>query len=82
MGLGHSGEDGPYHDQTGLMGFSYARDEGTEKAKLCFNPAKSWQLQWYSGRYVEIDAEANNWQGQIVGVGNTDKKSQEKRKKS
>lgn len=30
-----------------MMGYSYNQDEGP---KMCFNPAKSWQLGWYQDR--------------------------------
>ena len=50
------------------MGFSYSQDD----QKMCFNPAKNWQLDWYRGRYVEINPQVASWGGEIVGVGNQD----------
>lgn len=45
LNLAHSNEGGTeYADQTGMMGYSYNLDEGP---KMCFNPAKIWQLGWY-----------------------------------
>jgi len=47
LGLGHSGLAGgsTYEDTSGMMGFSYAQDDGPD---ICFNAAKSYQLQWYT----------------------------------
>ena len=56
------------------MGYSSSIDD----QKKCFNPAKSWQLQWYDGRYVTINVQSDAWQGQIVGVGNDDANVQSK----
>jgi len=51
IGLHHSGEyvgDSStleYGDQSDMMGFSYKSDDNP---RMCFNPAKNWQLGWYS----------------------------------
>ncbi len=46
IGLAHSGEaSDSYGDQSGMMGFSYDADDAP---KMCFNPAKSYQLGWYA----------------------------------
>ncbi len=46
LGLAHSGEgSSSYGDQSGMMGFSYDADDAPN---MCFNPAKSYQLGWYS----------------------------------
>lgn len=58
IGLHHSGEytgsdsNQEYGDQSDLMGFSYKSDD---TPRMCFNPAKNWQLGWYSDKQVEID---------------------------
>ena len=45
IGLAHSGEGSDsYGDQSGMMGFSYDADDAP---KMCFNPAKNYQLGWY-----------------------------------
>jgi hypothetical protein len=36
---------------TGFMGYSYSADEGPI---MCFNPAKSWQLGWYSDKRTTV----------------------------
>lgn len=53
LGLAHSGEkgEGEYFDQSGIMGLSYAVDD----QRICFNPAKSWQLGWYDDKVRTID---------------------------
>ena len=59
IGLHHSGEyEGTeavqeYGDQSDLMGYSYRSDD---TPRMCFNPAKNWQLGWYSDKHVEVDA--------------------------
>lgn len=46
LGLAHSGEgSSSYGDQSGMMGFSYDADDAPH---MCFNPAKSYQLGWYT----------------------------------
>jgi hypothetical protein len=61
IGLHHSGEyEGSdsvkeYGDQTGMMGYSYRQDD---TPKMCFNPAKNWQLGWFDDKH--IDVKANN----------------------
>ncbi len=58
IGLHHSGEyEGSdsvqeYGDQTDLMGYSYKSDD---TPRMCFNPAKNWQLGWYSSKQIEVD---------------------------
>jgi len=58
LGLQHSGEyfgsaaEQEYGDQTGMMGFSYFEDDAP---KMCFNPAKNWQLGWYDDKNIEIN---------------------------
>lgn len=65
MGLKHSNEDGNvYHDQSGLMGFSYAADDAPVQ---CFNNAKHWQLGWYADKHVIVNPlEENTWEGDLV----------------
>jgi hypothetical protein len=54
LGLDHANEDGvTYEDETGSMGFSGV-NEGFA-AMRCYNPAKSWQLGWYSKQSTRID---------------------------
>lgn len=50
MGLGHSGQDDEeYGDFAGTMGAPYSY------GKMCFNPAKSYQLGWYSKQVKSIN---------------------------
>jgi hypothetical protein len=45
LGLAHSGKgSNTYGDQSGVMGYSYDMDDAP---RMCFNPAKSYQLGWY-----------------------------------
>lgn len=47
------------------MGFSYDQFFGP---KMCFNPAKSWQLGWYEDQSVEWDPNLGTFVGTLVGV--------------
>lgn len=48
LNLAHSGglNGATYTDHTGLMGNPLYSDE---VGKMCYNPAKNWQLAWYGG---------------------------------
>jgi len=75
FGLDHSGEQSQassgvfqkYGDQSGLMGFSYDKDD----TKICFNPAKNWQLNWYENQeeifnpLTDSGMEADNYMKRI-----------------
>ncbi|VEU43361.1 unnamed protein product [Pseudo-nitzschia multistriata] len=54
LNLGHSGLPGnsEYADTSGMMGYSHDELNGP---KQCFNPAKSYQLGWYSSQVKSID---------------------------
>ena len=54
LNLGHSGlpNDSEYADKSGMMGFSYNVDNGPIQ---CFNPAKSFQLGWYTKQILSIN---------------------------
>jgi len=58
IGLHHSGEytgsDSvqEYGDQSDMMGYSYNSDD---TPKMCFNPAKNWQLGWYGNKVLEVN---------------------------
>merc|ERR1711907_801894 len=53
LGLGHSGKgSNDYGDRTGIMGYSYFSDDGP---KMCFNPAKTYQLGWYNDQLASLD---------------------------
>ncbi len=71
LGLQHASEVDPilgpdeYGDDTGLMGNGIFTDD----AKLCYNPAKSWQLGWYSLRRKLLDfTQEGKFTGQLIGV--------------
>mmetsp|Transcript_12280 Transcript_12280/g.25041 ORF Transcript_12280/g.25041 Transcript_12280/m.25041 type:complete len:192 (+) Transcript_12280:99-674(+) len=52
LGLAHSGNrETAYGDQQGWMGSSNSRDD----MRICFNPAKNYQLGWYDDRVKTID---------------------------
>ncbi|KAL3929679.1 MAG: hypothetical protein SGBAC_012109 [Bacillariaceae sp.] len=55
-----------YDDKTGLMGYSY---NDKEFPKMCFNPAKSWQLKWYENKqaiYTPTCGEVTMKVGSII----------------
>ncbi len=66
LGLNHAGEGTiKYADQTGFMGYSYARFN----QKMCYNPAKSWQLNWYSLQRETLNFnERGGFAGSLVGI--------------
>jgi hypothetical protein len=70
MGLTHSADNTDanveYGDRTGMMGISYFIDDGPSRAKMCFNPAKSYTLEWYSDKNLDIDASATPFCGRLV----------------
>jgi hypothetical protein len=57
------------------MGFSYSIDDyGDDFGKMCFNPAKSFQLGWYDSRVITIDPRSTPiWSGTIVGIADFEK---------
>jgi hypothetical protein len=67
LGLAHSGSGNvSYGDKSGMMGYSYNEDD---TPKQCFNPAKSYELGWYSDKVVEWDPlSQGTWSGTVVGV--------------
>jgi hypothetical protein len=67
LGYAHSNEGGSsYADQTGMMGYSYSQDDGPV---MCFNPAKSWQTQWYASKSTVVDPSAGNcFEGKVYGI--------------
>jgi hypothetical protein len=66
LGLHHAAEGtNQYGDQTSLMGYSYHSDT----TRMCFNPAKSWQLGWYSLRSHSLNLSFSAaFDGSIVGI--------------
>lgn len=66
LGLNHAGEGSvEYADQTGFMGYSYAEFN----MKMCYNPAKSWQLGWYSQRREMLEFnKRGGFSGSLVGI--------------
>ncbi|KAG7349157.1 gametolysin peptidase M11 [Nitzschia inconspicua] len=66
LNLAHSGSaEGPYHDKHGVMGFSYNEFFGP---RMCFNPAKNWQLGWYDDQAIEWNPNDGTFIGTLVGV--------------
>uniref|UniRef100_A0A7S4S5M4 Uncharacterized protein n=1 Tax=Ditylum brightwellii TaxID=49249 RepID=A0A7S4S5M4_9STRA len=77
--LAHSGgmDGGELSDHTCLMGNPLESDE---VGKMCFNPAKNWQLDWYGGQgnssqhKTLIDPfQTETSSLQLVGIGEFDK---------
>lgn len=65
--LQHAWEEGEgkYHDQSGLMGFSYSDDT----SEMCLNPAKAWQLGWYGRRRTTLDFSKDpGFKGRVIGI--------------
>lgn len=53
LGLAHAGtESSKYADTSGMMGFSFASEDGPI---MCFNTPNSWQLGWYSSQEISIN---------------------------
>lgn len=70
LGLAHSGvPQNRYGDRSGVMGFSYDNDDWP---RMCFNPAKSYQLGWYEGAYATWHPSDGTWIGTMVGVADYD----------
>jgi hypothetical protein len=68
LGLNHSGEMGyKYDDGTCLMGYSHSIDDH----EMCFNNAKNWQLNWFTGAYKELSLN-QAYSGLIKGHVNYD----------
>ena len=70
LGLHHSGENSnSYDDLSGQMGVSY---KGKVGGRRCFNPAKSWQLGWYSKESRRLDPLLDDMPFSIVLKGFAD----------
>ena len=54
IGLLHSHDEVSYGDGSCLMGSSPAKLDGP---RICFNGAKSWQLNWYQEKHLTLHAE-------------------------
>lgn len=66
LGLAHSGKDDiSYGDRSGMMGYSYNRDNGPMQ---CFNPAKTYQLGWFDDKTVVVNPNDGTWVGTIIGA--------------
>ncbi|KAG7374685.1 gametolysin peptidase M11 [Nitzschia inconspicua] len=66
LNLAHSGSgEGSYHDKHCIMGFSYNEFFGP---RMCFNPAKNWQLGWYDDQAIEWNPNDGTFIGTLVGV--------------
>jgi len=67
LGLAHSGLEGgsEYGDSSGMMGVSYASDDGPV---MCFNGPKTYQLGWFP-TYTQdvIDTTSFSWNGDLIG---------------
>jgi Gametolysin peptidase M11 len=53
--LHHAGEGtNEYGDQTGMMGYSYSKDD----QYMCFNAVNNYQLQWFPSQVGDVDTSA------------------------
>lgn len=59
------------------MGSSYDTDEGPREAKMCYNPAKSYQLGWYDQHSPDIFPLTTSFSGKLVGVSRYDSTTQD-----
>lgn len=50
-GIGSGNGTDAYLDQQGIMGISYGKDD----QRMCYNPAKSYQLGWYDDKVKTIN---------------------------
>lgn len=68
LDLEHAGEGSEeYGDQTGMMGYSYSDDT----TRMCYNPAKSWQLNWYLLRRIDLNlSKRGGFSGNLIGINN------------
>jgi len=73
LGLQHAGESNAYDDESGQMGYSSQTELGPKK---CFNPAKSWQLGWYTDRSLRMNPSMDApMMAVLTGLGYTNEKS-------
>eukprot|EP00980_Cylindrotheca_fusiformis_P008450 scaffold1786_cov138-Cylindrotheca_fusiformis.AAC.8 len=72
LGLAHSWISQEIGFEETVMGSGFRIDEGPIRAKVCFNPSKSYQLGWYDDKSIQLYPETETWTGKIVGVGNYD----------
>lgn len=66
LGLNHASEGTVvYGDRIGFMGFSYNMFD----QRMCYSPAKSWQLGWYSLKQETLDFNSRGgFTGSLVGI--------------
>lgn len=65
LGLKHSNQAGEYRDLSGMMGHSF---QAQARPRMCFNPAKSWQLNWYQDKHTVVHPmETSFWEGELLG---------------
>eukprot|EP00956_Cyclotella_meneghiniana_P033086 scaffold93091_cov70-Cyclotella_meneghiniana.AAC.2 len=68
LNFGHSNEGGvTYEDGSGNMGASY---KSSDRPKMCFNAAKSWQTGWYKDKEISIGGsrELKCFSGVLHGI--------------
>jgi hypothetical protein len=68
LNFGHSNEGGKaYEDGSGIMGASF---KDSDRPKMCFNAAKSWQTGWYKDKEVSINdvEEVTCFNGTLHGI--------------
>lgn len=70
LNFGHSNENGEtYEDCSGNMGASY---KSSDRPKMCFNAAKSWQTGWYKDKEVTVGGMSGLecFDGILYGIAN------------
>lgn len=75
LNFGHSNEGGvTYEDGSGNMGVSY---KSSDRPKMCFNAAKSWQTGWYKDSEISIGGtrELKCFNGVLHGIADYTKAS-------
>jgi hypothetical protein len=73
LNFGHSNENGEtYEDGSGNMGASY---KSSDRPRMCFNAAKSWQTGWYRDKEVTVGDSlfgVNCFDGTLHGIADYD----------
>jgi len=58
----------PFGDESGLMGYDYSGETDDDGPEMCFNAAKTYQLDWFSTNHVDLDASSPIfWNGILHG---------------
>ena len=76
LGHQHSGKTDTYDDKSGMMGYSCSSDNGPI---MCFNAAKSWQMNWCAFKSIVVEPATNNgtecFEQDLYGIFDFDKEN-------